>query len=113
MSRRILTECSIAGNFLLAHRRILKIPLIRWDGQVDFRDSRPVTSCGSQAGARARMLDNRYSIEVCHGISICELLTWSSLVEDDAAPRIRRPLPMCHLTEYWLRCPQASVEVNE
>ena len=59
------------------------------------------------------MLDNRYSIEVCHGISICELLPWTSPVDEDERRESEAALPMRHLTEYCLRCPQVSVEVNQ
>jgi hypothetical protein len=59
------------------------------------------------------MLDNRYSIEVRHGICICELLTWSSRVDDDERRESDAALPMRHLTEYCLRYPQPSVEVNQ
>jgi hypothetical protein len=65
------------------------------------------------SSTRAGILDNRYSIEVCHGISICKLVTWTPLIDDDERRESDAARPMRHLTEYCLRYPPASVEVNE
>jgi len=59
------------------------------------------------------MLDNRYSIEVRHGISICELVAWMSLVDDDERTESDAALPMRHLMEYCLPYPKIFVEVNQ
>ena len=78
-----------------------------------IRVSTPAISCSLQARTRATILENRYSIEVCHGISICELLTSMPLVDDDERRMSGTALPMRHLAEYHLPYPKVSVEVNE
>jgi hypothetical protein len=114
MLRRILPECSSAGNFLVVHAHNLEIPRAHLVWRAGgFRVSTLDTSRGWQAITRAKMLDNRYSIEVRHGISICELLTWMSLVDDDERRESDAALPMRHLTEYCLPGSRVFVEVNE